>query len=1373
MYRCIKLKKTNGDKKYAFHLAVFLSTMLLSTSIFAQCGTDTSLFFNSSFEEQSCCPTTGGMTSCITNWEAANSTPEYFHYCDYMGNGSFRPPGGFPDGLGGVGLWTFAPVWNEMLQTCTTFDLDTSLFYVFSGYVGFQAGSSINPFTLGLFGAFDNCLNIPAFDGYCPLAPDWELITEITYSFAGDSGWIFGQSDCFKPNLPFNRFLIGSSSCGATDNGYNYVDLVELRTCQDMLNVEVVLGAGCISGGGGSIDLTVSGGVMPYLYDWDIDGVGDFDDEQDLTNVDPGLYGVTITDQNGLLRCMSILVLPDNPDVPTFDPISSICQFDPAPMLEESSTNDPPMTGTWSPDTIMTDVPGVFSFTFTPDSSFCADIFMRNIRILRRSTMPGEVAYVGCAGDGHQEIVNGQVYNESNPTGQEIFNTMTICDSVVNVNLSYLAHSTGTFSHVTCTQSGYAIEINSTIYDEDNPTGVEVLVNANNCDSMLTIELDFLPTTSTDINEIYCMGSGESVLVNGTVYDEGNPLGSETMIAANGCDSVIDIDLFYFPTEINSINYQGCSGDGYFVMVNGTIYDELNTEGTENMENVLGCDSIVFINLIFSVSYFFNETYQGCLGDGYTVLVNGVTYDESNPMGLEVIPGPSGCDTVITIDLGFNDEIIMPEEYTGCLGDGYSVVVNDVIYDEANPTGQEIIASAGGCDSIINIDLIFNAEIIMPEEYTGCQGDGYSVVVNDVIYDETNPTGQEIIMSAGGCDSIINIDLDFTEEIIRPEEYTGCQGDGYSVVVNDVTYDESNPTGQEIITSSGGCDSIINIDLAFNAEIIRPEEYVGCLGDGYSVVVNDVIYDEANPVGQEIIRSSGGCDSIINIDLAFNAEIIRPEEYVGCLGDGYSVVVNDVIYDESNPVGQEVIISAGGCDSIINIDLVFNAEIIRPEEYTGCQGDGYSVVVNDVIYNESNPVGQEIIMSAGGCDSIINIDLEFTDEITRPEEYIGCQGDGYSVVVNDVIYDEMNPTGQEIIMSAGGCDSIINIDLNFNAEIIRPEEYTGCQGDGYSIVVNDVIYDEMNPTGQEIIMSASGCDSIININLNFTEEIIRPEEYTGCQGDGYSVVVNDVIYDETNPTGQEIMMSAGGCDSIVDINLEFTDQVEIEESYFGCANDGYEISVNGTIYNELNPSGQEFLMSSTGCDTVIMINLEFQVIHNFVQEEQVTSQPYAIDISQYLLQVDTVIQISWVPSAFLSCSDCVNPLFTGDENMEYQITFIDQNGCEGQGVVRLLVNVRDNIYIPNVFSPNNDGVNDRFEVLTKEGSELDLISFEIFNRWGGRVFYREQVLSNERLSSWDGTYKGSDVAEGVYVYQIRLFSGTQEYFLFGDITLVR
>jgi len=85
-------------------------------------------------------------------------------------------------------------------------------------------------------------------------------------------------------------------------------------------------------------------------------------------------------------------------------------------------------------------------------------------------------------------------------------------------------------------------------------------------------------------------------------------------------------------------------------------------------------------------------------------------------------------------------------------------------------------------------------------------------------------------------------------------------------------------------------------------------------------------------------------------------------------------------------------------------------------------------------------------------------------------------------------------------------------------------------------------------------------------------------------------------------------------------------------------------------------------------------------------------------------------------------------------------------------------------FVPNIFSPNGDGINDLFKV---EGSGFDVVSFHVFNRWGAEVF----LASDNR--GWDGVFRQSEAPQGVYVYFIQIKNDNHLYLLKGNVTLLR
>jgi gliding motility-associated-like protein len=88
------------------------------------------------------------------------------------------------------------------------------------------------------------------------------------------------------------------------------------------------------------------------------------------------------------------------------------------------------------------------------------------------------------------------------------------------------------------------------------------------------------------------------------------------------------------------------------------------------------------------------------------------------------------------------------------------------------------------------------------------------------------------------------------------------------------------------------------------------------------------------------------------------------------------------------------------------------------------------------------------------------------------------------------------------------------------------------------------------------------------------------------------------------------------------------------------------------------------------------------------------------------------------------------------------------------------------MYVPNAFSPNNDGNND---VLYVRGICLQSMTFMVFNRWGEKVFE-----SDKQDEGWDGTYKGELQNTGVFVYRVegKTWDG-KAYSMKGNVTLIR
>lgn len=126
----------------------------------------------------------------------------------------------------------------------------------------------------------------------------------------------------------------------------------------------------------------------------------------------------------------------------------------------------------------------------------------------------------------------------------------------------------------------------------------------------------------------------------------------------------------------------------------------------------------------------------------------------------------------------------------------------------------------------------------------------------------------------------------------------------------------------------------------------------------------------------------------------------------------------------------------------------------------------------------------------------------------------------------------------------------------------------------------------------------------------------------------------------------------------------------------------------------------------------------------------------------------TETNIEWQPAIFISNPFVINPIVNPTTDIEYYLT-VSNGTCTIQDVCK--ITVKQEITIPNTFSPNNDGANDTWEILGIEKYPNCLV--QVFNRWGQEVFKTTGYSLNKR---WDGTNKGKPLASSSYFYVIDL-----------------
>lgn len=145
-----------------------------------------------------------------------------------------------------------------------------------------------------------------------------------------------------------------------------------------------------------------------------------------------------------------------------------------------------------------------------------------------------------------------------------------------------------------------------------------------------------------------------------------------------------------------------------------------------------------------------------------------------------------------------------------------------------------------------------------------------------------------------------------------------------------------------------------------------------------------------------------------------------------------------------------------------------------------------------------------------------------------------------------------------------------------------------------------------------------------------------------------------------------------------------------------------------------------------------------------------------------------ITSVNWEPQTGLRfLPGSLSAVAAPSETTTYAISLLTEEGCLLSDNLTVTVLKREiAVYVPNIFSPNSDGINDEFQPFTGRG--ITVVDFKVFGRWG------ELVFESETGKAWDGAFRGKDMPPGTFAYFLTIAwpDGKTET-LAGDVLLIR
>jgi len=861
------------------------------------------------------------------------------------------------------------------------------------------------------------------------------------------------------------------------------------------------------------------------------------------------------------------------------------------------------------------------------------------------------------------------------------------CDSVVTLNLSVSPNSSSAISVTIC--EGQSYSFGAQILNTPG-TYTRTLIASNGCDSVITLNLAVVSGGGSSTSAWICQGQGYNF---GSQNLTSSGLYSRVVPAANGCDSMISLTLTVRPNSASAVSAGICQGQSFAF---GT--QTLSTAGnyTRTIPAANGCDSVITLTLTVSPNSTASLSATICQGQSYAFGTQTLTAAGNYTRTTQAA---NGCDSVISLTLTVRPNSTASLSAGICQGQSY-VFGTQTLTVAGNYT--LIIPAANGCDSVITLGLSVGTANITSITASICYGQTYLFGGN--LLSLSGQYSDTISVSGALCDSIVRLQLTVVGALSQVITATICQGRSYLFGSQTLT---SAGNYTRTIPASNGCDSVITLNLSVRPNSSSVISVMLCEGQSFSFGAQ--ILNTPGTYTRTLVASNG-CDSVITLNLDLVSGGSSSTSAWICQGQGYNFGSQNLT---SSGLYSRVVPAANGCDSVISLTLTVRPNSASAVSAGICQGQPFAFGTQ-TLSTAGNYT--RTIPAANGCDSVITLSLTVSPNSTASLSATICQGQSYEFGTQT-----LTAAGNYslIVPAANGCDSVIMLTLTVRPNSTASLSATICQGQSYVFGMQTLT---VAGNYTRTIPAANGCDSMITLTLTVRPNSTASLSATICQGQSYVFGTQTLTiagnYTRTIP-------ALDGCDSVINLSLTVRPNSGSTISASVCQGQSYTfgsqtLNVPGTYTRTL--------VAANGCDSVITLNLSIRPNSTTTIQDSICFGSFYLFGAQVLTSSGiymqsqqsangcdslTVLTLTVLPNstAPLQATICQGDYywFGGDTLRNpgfYNDTLVALNGCDSVVILQLRVNAAPQA---NLIAFGNTVLCQGDSITLSAGSGLNLI----------------------------------------------------------------